>query len=113
MRFENADDQAIYVRGIATELLLGLVVAESVYKRFGVELTVTSCVDRTHSRESEHYGGRAADLRTWEIKPIIEAQQLTLEHLVTILRAALPADFDVVLEADHVHLEYDPKGKMP
>ena len=96
-----------YVRGVSIEAALGLLVADGVYQNHGIEMTITSGVDGTHSHQSEHYGGRAFDLRTRNIPPD------KLQGLYDELCDALPEDFDCILEIDHIHLEYDPKGKQP
>jgi len=68
---------------------------------------ITSASDSTHKKESLHYGlkgdsrCRAVDLR---IKNLTNPQETAKE-----LKRRLGPDFDIVLEADHIHLEYDPK----
>lgn len=66
---------------------------------------VTSGRDGKHQKGSKHYTDEALDLRRFhleadELAPIVEALQRTLGK-----------DFDVVIEGDHVHIEYDKKGK--
>ena len=80
-------------------------------------LTITSgCEgskdDGVHKPSSLHYPensptllGRAIDLRTFDVPK----ERLT-NALLPSLRLLLGTDFDVVLEKDHIHLEYDPKG---
>lgn len=94
----------VKVAGMRPELMLALSVAESVYATKGYDLTVTSICDGTHSRTSLHYCGCAADLRTRDIAP---------DHhkpLADEIQAALGSDYDVVLEGDHIHVEFQPKG---
>lgn len=97
----------VRIRGIAPELVLALVVADQVYSEVAQEnLVVTSVNDSEHSRTSLHYMGCAADLRTNNIaagrRPIVaDTLRRRLEPL---------GDFDVVLEKDHIHLEFQPKG---
>lgn len=75
----------------------------------GVRLIVTSLHDGQHSASSLHYGVpgdircRACDLRTRNLEP--EQQALAVGRLRTLLGEA----FDVVLEDDHIHVEYDLK----
>ncbi|MCI0349105.1 MAG: hypothetical protein L0Z53_06730 [Acidobacteriales bacterium] len=92
--------QGVRVLGIRPELLLALMVAESIYRDRGTRLVVTSLIDGAHSVGSLHYAGAAADLRL----PPDNAPAV-----VTLLKEALGADYDVVLEADHIHLEFQPK----
>lgn len=68
------------------------------------EAVVTSLRDGTHSVNSLHYKGLAADFRTRDFTP--EAQKA--------LQAAVheglnPRGYDVLLESDHLHVEFDPK----
>jgi hypothetical protein len=93
----------VKINGIKPELTLGIIVAEGVYKNHGQELVVTSVTDSKHSRTSLHYVGFAFDLRTRDtpikILPLIKKD----------LQEALTDEFDVVLEKDHFHIEFQPK----
>ena len=89
--------------GVRNEITIALLVADGVWRDNGQELVVTSLNDSKHSRESLHYAGAAADLRTrYFSNPESVAQQL---------REALGnnPDYDVVVEKDHIHLEHQPK----
>ena len=97
--------KGVNATGISSELLLGLMVADSVYRDMGVELVVTSLVDGAHSTTSLHYAGDAADLRTWEFS-LEQAREA-----VTSIKEGLPDDYDVVLEKDHIHLERQPRRR--
>ncbi|WP_346856591.1 hypothetical protein [uncultured Draconibacterium sp.] len=70
----------------------------------GKEAVVTSILDGKHSKESKHYDGNAFDLRTY----IYTTEQIN--DLIELLRNELGRDYDVVLEGDHIHIEYDPKN---
>lgn len=91
----------VRVFGARPELVLALQIAHNVYEAFGFGLVVTSIMEGTHTRASLHYTGCAADLR---LPPDRAAE------LVAALQYALGDDFDVVLEGDHVHLEFQPKA---
>jgi len=86
------------------QLVLGLLVISSIYKDYGYDLTITSLSDGVHSPNSLHRVGCAVDLRT---RCVGSADILSL---VSSIRRALGSDFDVVLEADHLHVEYQPKS---
>ena len=73
---------------------------EQAYKEFNTELVVTSARDGKHMTGSLHYEGKAIDTRTWSV----------LNNLVRRIKALLGPDYDVVLEADHIHLEISPLG---
>ena len=80
-------------------------VFEALYFNHGYDLTVTSLVDGIHpDLKNIHGRGFAADLRTdgvpiAVIAPIVQEARSLLYGL----------GFDVVLEHDHIHVEYDPK----
>jgi hypothetical protein len=58
-------------------------------------------------RASKHYAGLAMDLRL-PSHPTIGQSQDTDMQVVVELGTALGDEWDVVLEKDHVHCEYDP-----
>jgi hypothetical protein len=92
----------VKLTGVRPELIIGLRVADGVWRDFGQELVVTSLLDGHHSSRSLHYAGFAADLRT----RYFEADKK--REVSDALEDALPDDFDVVLEGTHIHLEYQP-----
>ena len=63
------------------------------------ELVITSTYEGSHSEGSLHYADLAVDIR-WHKK----GQEVRDE-----LRDKLGMDYDVCLEATHIHIEYDPK----
>lgn len=67
------------------------------------EAIITSANDGEHMHGSKHYTGEAIDLRIIDIS-MNEARDLALG-----LKKALGDDWDVILEKDHIHVEYDPK----
>ena len=87
---------------IKPELMLALIIADRVYDKYGEELVVTSLNDGNHSRKSLHYSGQAADLRTRYFRS--DEVALVAEDI----RSRLGSDYDVVVESDHIHLEYQP-----
>ncbi len=82
--------------------LYAMAKAQEVMAPFG-PVVVTSLMDGDHMPTSLHYAGMALDLRTRGIGPGQQAE------IVAALKAALGASYDVVLEGDHIHVEYDPK----
>lgn len=98
-------DKSISIQGIRPELLYAIIVANDVYKEFNQELVITSLNDGRHSSTSLHYSGCAADFRTRYFAPG-EAQEVTKK-----LDEKLGIDYDVILESDHIHLEYQPRRR--
>ena len=89
--------------GIKPETLLAINICNEVYKTHGHSLTITSICDGKHSRTSLHYVGYAFDART---KTLTDDEKYAV---VKDLKERLTTDYDVVLESDHIHVEYQPK----
>ena len=95
----------VIIQGIRPELVFALNVADRIYKMFGEILVITSLDDGKHSKLSLHYSGAAADLRTRYF------DEMEIGKVADMLRSDLGVDFDVVIESDHIHLEYQPKRR--
>ena len=79
-------------------------VLEALYYKHGQSLVVTSLTDGKHSESSLHYVGKAVDVRTKDVN------HFTLDQIVAEVKQLMrPLGFDVVQEADHLHVEFDPK----
>ena len=94
------------VGGIQPEVLLGLEICHGVFTRLGMPLVVTACLDGKHMTGSKHYVGQAVDMRLpskYSIEPLIDVM------VQAECRVHLGLQYDLVLEKDHLHLEYDPK----
>jgi hypothetical protein len=88
------------IYGIQPELLMGLIIANDIYTRVQMDLVVTCVGDSNHMGSSLHYVGFAADLNLAGEKTNVVVQRL---------KENLGDDFDVVLEGDHIHMEFQPK----
>lgn len=95
----------VRVRGIRPEIVVAMMVANSIFYVHGVAMVVTSGTEGTHSRTSLHYTGCAFDARIRDIP------DETLRAIVKELKGGLGPDFDVVVENTHIHIEYQPKGE--
>ena len=69
----------------------------------GGEAIVTSTYEGTHSSGSLHYHNKAIDFRRPRVNEVDTLAGCTR------LKITLGPDYDVVLEATHIHIEYDPK----
>ena len=98
--------QGARVAGLRPEILLAVVVAERVCAEIGVDCVVTACVDGVHKAGSLHYCGLAVDLRSRDFRPG------DLDKAIARIKQCLGADYDAVLEKDHLHLEYQPKQPL-
>lgn len=97
--------KGVKLRGLKPEMLLGITICNDVYKSFGVDMVITSVNDSKHGYGSLHYSGSATDLRTRNVPNEI------LSDLCDALKASLGVEFDVILESNHIHVEYQPKGE--
>lgn len=94
------------VRGIQPEISLAYTIACGIYARYNSTAIITSGGEGRHKEGSKHYIGQAIDLR---IKHI----DRRLWSIITEdLSEALGPQYDVVLEAEklHIHIEFDPEG---
>ena len=89
--------------GLQPEILLAILEAREIYRALEVDLVITSLRDGKHMKGSLHYKGLAVDLRTRDLCPINRATATRR------LKGALGPEYDVVLESDHIHIEFDPK----
>jgi hypothetical protein len=95
----------VRVFGLRPEMVLALVICESIYRKYGVEVVITSGIEGKHQRGSFHYAGDAADIRIRNLPADVSVAAVRNE-----IADALGQDFDVVLEKDHIHIEFDPKA---
>ena len=92
----------VVVQGLTNEILLAIIVSNDVYRELGHELTITSMLDGRHSNYSSHYAGKAIDIRTRTLThDEAEKARLMIENRLT-------TDYQVLLEKDHIHLQYRP-----
>jgi len=86
-------------------ILLAIQLVYSVYSRYGYDCIITSISDGIHSAGSLHYEGLAADFRIRHLP-----SRAIAEIIFEDIRNHLTDDYDVVLESDHIHVEYDRKA---
>ena len=68
----------------------------------GKPFVVTSCTDGKHMKGSKHYSGYAIDIRTRHLS-VCE-----INNLLAWFKTHHDKEFDMVVEKDHIHVEYDP-----
>jgi len=92
------------VNGIRGEIILAAVVASQVFAKHGLDCIITEATGSKHGYASIHYLGLAIDLRTSHIKT-----QAKLNSIMADLKSSLNEQYDIVLESNHIHIEYQPK----
>lgn len=93
--------KGVRLHGIMPEIVFAMVVVDQHYEKNGENLQITSVLDGKHMRASIHYIGGAFDASLPKMSP--EATVHRIAH-------ALGPDYDVVLEKDHIHVEWQPKA---
>jgi tRNA C32,U32 (ribose-2'-O)-methylase TrmJ len=103
-----AKDDDVNVTNLHPKMLYALGWVARIFKNFGAsEVVITSGNDHLHLHgggdlsRTLHDDNRAVDLRTWAFGGDVEL-------VAQALRMALGAEFDVVVESTHLHLELDP-----
>lgn len=93
---------------------------DSLYRNWGSELIITSGSEDSarHSFTSLHYAKpcQAVDVRIWQLAEVPKA---AVQHRALILAKnnfceihSIPTNwFDIILESNHIHIEYQPKRK--
>lgn len=109
MKIKN---DSVKAGGMTTELLLGMIIANEVYQEYGKVMVVTSVTDGKHSKTSLHYSGNAADLRIYDDwLPDDNGVFVNNQVVRDEIKRRLCVDYDVVLESNHIHIEFQPRYK--
>lgn len=96
----------VKIAGLSKNMQLALDWAEEVYEKFGHTLIITEALATTgHIKNSKHYTGEAIDIRIWNLGAD------TYRVYGQLLRGLRDYGFDIILEKDHIHIEYDPKNE--
>jgi hypothetical protein len=99
MRTKNSS----VVFNLTSQMIKALPIIDAVYLHYGQTAVITSAKDGKHMKWSKHYSGNAIDLRTNFF------DKETQIKVTGQLQSQLGDAFDVVLEGNHIHLEFDPK----
>lgn len=94
----------VQLRAFTAQCVLAITIAHSVWQEMpGIigPFVVTSISEGQHSNGSLHYVGHAFDLRS--------PAPAFAQRLVAALKDALGDEYDVALETDHIHIEWQPK----
>ena len=95
---------SVRFKDLKPQLLLAAIRVDEIYKDIGFVCWITSANDKNHTApNSKHYTGEALDFRIFNIP--VEKHEELLDRVYT----SLGIEYDVILEKDHLHVEYDPK----
>ncbi len=65
---------------------------------------ITSANDSKHMSGSFHYSNRAFDIRIWNV---VGPNRQMAQQWVAKMQLALGDQYDIILETDHIHAEFD------
>lgn len=99
--------QGVGVSGLQPEMLRALDHATAIYSLHDKDCVCTSAREGKHRNYSHHYKGLAIDLRT---RHLTEPEKIKISEQ---LQSNLGTDYQVILEATHIHVEYDPQEASP
>lgn len=93
------------LKGVQWQMFYASIQVEVVCVRWGVECVITSGTDGSHGLHNAtlHPAGLALDYRTRELRTV------DVPAFAREVRLILGKDYDVVIESDHLHVEYQPK----
>lgn len=88
--------------GVGSEILLAIWISEKVYQELGAtQFCITSLSDGRHKAGSKHHCGKAVDLRIWTLP------KDKWEQAAKIIQHRLGATYFVLLESNHIHIQYN------
>lgn len=95
----------VRLSGVQEEILF---IIDRIQRYFEVRLpkrdfVITSLTDGVHMKGSLHPKGLALDMRSRTL------DKKEIEYFVTWFRKNFEKSYDLVVEIDHIHIEYDPK----
>jgi len=94
------------IRGVRPEIVLAYTIVMYLYAKYDdgdIQCVITEGTGGKHGTASLHYLGLAIDLRIWGLS---DSEKRSLLADIT---KALGRQFDVILESDHIHIEFQPK----
>lgn len=95
--------EGVILAGLQPEMRIVKKFAGSIWKKHGQECVILSGLDREHSDGSLHPFGYALDLRSRYFG------KDQIQVVAKELRGAIGPKYQVLTEATHIHVEYDPK----
>lgn len=99
----------INVVGIRPETVLAITLLAEVYKELNLRCCITEVLaQRGHSRASLHYAGAAFDVGIRHINGDLFDPGV-VQRLQHEVQRRLGAQYEVIAEPDHIHVEFQPK----
>ena len=95
--------KGVSILGLKPEIILGFVIIKSAFNRHGYVCRLTSGVDGKHMNHSHHKKGLAIDIG------IRGVPRDELEKIINECYECLGDEFQLIVEGNHIHCEFDPK----
>lgn len=89
--------------GVQWQMFDAAIKIEPLFHAVGSDCVITSGTDGKHKPNGLHHVGMALDFRTRDLSPS------DCHRVAGSCSAVLGRDYDVVLEVDHIHIEFQPK----
>jgi hypothetical protein len=95
--------EGVKIEGIKFEIITIIPQLDWLLSMYNKPLVITSALDGLHIKGSLHYKGLAIDIRlpfgdsSWNY------------NMTQMIQKMIGNAYDVVLERDHIHIEYDPE----
>lgn len=110
MRFKNG----VTIGGLNSEIIIGMLVAKSVYSKYNIDFVITCGTDGVHgAKYSEHYKANAIDIRTSVLNKYAEENNLSVtafrRQILDEIEDSLPKGFMILDETTHFHLAWKPQ----
>ena len=94
-------DKTVILCGLHPKMQIANAKAAVIWKNHTEELVITAAVEPGHSDGSLHRLGRACDYRTRYFTNVVKVV------VARELKDELGDEYDVAVESDHIHCEYD------
>jgi hypothetical protein len=93
----------VSIKQMSPQILIADMAAQEFCRTFCYDCVITGGCEPGHSTTGLHHSGMAHDYRTRDMT------DLHKKYFEQHMRHCLQKEFDVVMEKDHLHVEYDPK----
>lgn len=103
--------EGVRVHGFQAPILIALMAWQDICRKHSIEARITGGLEGKHSPGSLHYVGLACDVSRHEFDAVNKLQTAVTELRVNLNGTEMPGDgdYDIVIEASHVHIEFQPK----
>ena len=93
--------------GLKPEIVCTFTILNQLSEEYELDFILTSGIDRNHMRNSLHYAGMAVDF-TWAGYDRAIGKNRG-SYIASRLKARLGTNYDVCVENDHIHIEFQQK----